>query len=316
VRFCRYVTNTREIGVFSRGEDARIELFPGAELNNPYSMNVADICPVGALTTRDFRFKIRVWFLDDVESVCNQCSNGCNIYASRSNNRVYRYIPRRNDAVNDSWMCDQGRLSYRTLGDGRLTAPKVSKRTTTYTAALRKAAEAVAAARGSGGRIVGVASAFASNEDLFTLREMLSALGADAGSFSVPRGEADDFLLKAEKAPNASGARALGFRESDEPLGSANLAIVLGHAMGVDGFTAVDKLILLDTHESVLEDRADVVLPTRSFAEGEGTFTNHANRVQRFLPILEPTFEVRARGVQAPVGDGPGLQRSSPGQPR
>jgi predicted molibdopterin-dependent oxidoreductase YjgC len=125
---------------------------------------------------------------------------------------------------------------------------------------------------------------------------MLSALGADAGSFSVPRGEADDFLIKAEKAPNASGARALGFRESDEPLGSANLAIVLGHATGADAFSAVDKLILLDTHESVLEERADVVLPTRSFAEVEGTFTNHANRVQRFLPILEPTFEAWSYG--------------------
>jgi NADH-quinone oxidoreductase subunit G len=309
VRFCREISRTGELGVFSRGEDSVLELFPGTELNNPYSMNVADICPVGALTSKDFRFKIRVWFLDDVESICNQCSNGCNIYASRSNNRVYRYLPRRNDAVNDTWMCDHGRLSYKTLSEGRLVPPKASKRSTTYAAALGKAAEAIEAARDSGARIVGVGSAFASNEDLFVLRELLAALGADAGTFAVPRGEADDLLIKAEKAANANGARALGFSESRDPVGPAAVAIVLGHELGSEAFDRVDTLILLDTHESALAERADVVLPTRSFAEEEGTFTNHANRVQRFHPVIEPTFEAWSSGeVLQRIGAEVGLE--------
>ncbi len=104
VRFCKEVPGTGELGVFQRGDESVLETFPGSELDNPYSMNVADICPVGALTTRDFRFKVRVWFLDDVDSLCNQCSNGCNISAGRANNKPYRYVPRRNDSVNDTWM--------------------------------------------------------------------------------------------------------------------------------------------------------------------------------------------------------------------
>ncbi len=296
VRFCREVSKTGELGVFARGDGSLLEVFPGAELDNPYSMNVADICPVGALTTKDFRFKIRVWFLDDVESVCNQCSNGCNIYASRSNNHIYRYLPRRNDAVNDAWICDHGRLSYKLITDNRLTEPSVSRRATTYAAAVRKAGEAVRAARESGGRIVGVASPFVSNEDLFVLKQLLEALAAPPATFAVPRGESDEILVKAEKAPNASGARALGFEESDASLGPVSVALVLGHTLAEERLAGVETLILLDTEKSALAERADVVLPARSFAEKEGTFTNHARRVQRFRPILEPTFEALSEG--------------------
>jgi NADH-quinone oxidoreductase subunit G len=296
VRFCREISETGELGVFARGDRSLLELFPGTQLDNPYSMNVADICPVGALTTKDFRFKIRVWFLDDVESVCNQCSNGCNIYASRSNNRVYRYLPRRNDAVNDTWICDHGRLSYKGATENRLTEPKVSGRSTTYADAVRAAAEALRAARQAGGRIVGVASPFAANEDLFLLRELLEALGVERTKLAVPRGDADEVLVKAEKAPNASGARALGFVESDGPVGPAAVALVIGHTLPDDAFEGVETLILLDTESCLLAERADVVLPARSFAEKEGTFTNHANRVQRFYPIVEPTFEALPEG--------------------
>ena len=94
--------------MFNRGDHSVIETFPGMPLDNDYSMNVADICPVGALTTKDFRFKIRVWFLDDVPGVCTGCSNGCNVHLGVANNKVYRYVPRRNDAVNETWICDAG----------------------------------------------------------------------------------------------------------------------------------------------------------------------------------------------------------------
>ena len=108
VRFCREISETGELAVFARGDRSVIETFPGAPLDNDYSMNVADICPVGALTTKDFRFKIRVWFLDDVPGVCTGCANGCNVHLGVANNKVYRYVPRRNDAVNDTWICDEG----------------------------------------------------------------------------------------------------------------------------------------------------------------------------------------------------------------
>jgi len=296
VRFCREVSKTGELGVFQRGEESLLELFPGTQLDNPYSMNVADICPVGALTTRDFRFKIRVWFLDDVSSVCNQCSNGCNISAGRANNKAYRYVPRRNDAVNDTWMCDAGRMSYKTLSEGRLERASVRRKLVDYDAAVRAAGEAIRDAQREGGRIVGVASPFVPNEDLFVFRRFLAEVGAEPATFRVPRGEADDLLIKAEKAPNANGARALGFRESDAPVEKAALAIVLGHTTPLEALAGAAKLVLIDTHDSPLTQRADIVLPARTFAEREGSFTNHARRAQAFHAFLEPRFEAWSEG--------------------
>jgi NADH-quinone oxidoreductase subunit G len=295
VRFLREVPKTGELGVVQRGDRSALELFPGSEIRNAYSMNAADICPVGALTTKDFRFKIRVWFLDDVPTVCNQCSNGCNIYASRANNKIYRYLPRRNDDVNDTWICDHGRLSYQQLYQGRLTLPRGERDGLDYDEAVRSAGQALRRVREAGGRVVGVASPFVANEDLFLFRELLDALGAE-GRFAVPRGEADALLVRAEKAPNAAGARALGFVETHAPIGQAALALVLGHTMPLDAFAEVGAIVLIDTHDSELARRAGVVLPARAFAEREGTFVNHAGRVQRFRAVVEPRFEAGAEG--------------------
>jgi NADH-quinone oxidoreductase subunit G len=296
VRFCREISKTGEIGVFARGDHSLLEVFPGMELNNPYSMNVADICPVGALTTQDFRFKIRVWFLEDRETVCNQCANGCNLYASVAHNKVYRYLPRRNDNVNETWICDYGRMSYGTIREDRLDAPRVGRSTATYSAAIARAGEVLREARDSGGRIVGLASGFAANEDLFVFRKLLEALSAGPGFLAVPTGKGDDLLVKEEKAPNAAGARLLGFEERFGAVGPAAVALVLGHALPAEAFEGVGTLILIDTHRSPLVDRADVVIPARYFTEKAGTFVNHARRIQRFLAVVEPGFECEPEG--------------------
>jgi NADH-quinone oxidoreductase subunit G len=285
------VPKTGELGVFNRGDESLLEVFPGSELDNPYSMNVADICPVGALTTRDFRFKIRVWFLDDVKSVCNQCSRGCNIVASRSNNKVYRFVPRRNDAVNQTWMCDHGRMSYKLNGHGRIAAPRIDGREVTFTDAVKRAAELLRTTLDARGRIVGVASPFASNADLAAFRDLLARLGAGAARFSVPRGEADEILIETEKAPNAAGCRALGMTESNESTGRADLALVLGHTLTAEVFGEVASIVLVDSHESALSARAAVVLPARTFLEKSGEFTNSAGLVQKFNAVVEPEFE-------------------------
>ena len=293
VRFCREVPGTGELGVFQRGDESLLDVFPGGQLDNDYSMNVADLCPVGALTTRDFRAKIRVWFLEDVASLCNQCSRGCNVWMSRAHGRVYRYLPRRNDDVNDTWICDHGRLSYKTLREGRLERARVAGEEQPYRDALKTAGELLDAARRSDARIVGVVSAFVANEDLRVLRQLLDALRARPARFVVPRGEADDILILEEKAPNAAGARALGFVESDEPV-EAELAIVLGH--DTPPLAGVREVILIDTHDSPLAADAAIALPARSFAERAGTFTNHAGLEQVFAPVLEPPFEAWAEG--------------------
>jgi NADH-quinone oxidoreductase subunit G len=291
VRFCREVPKTGELGVFNRGDESLLELFPGSELDNPYSMNVADICPVGALTTRDFRFKIRVWFTDDVDSVCNQCSRGCNIKVSRSNNKIYRFVPRRNDAVNDTWMCDHGRLSYKLNGTGRLTHARVDRAEASYPDAVKRAGELIRAALDAKAKIVGVASPFASNEDLVAFRDLLARLGAGPARFSVPRGEADAVLIEAEKAANAAGCRALGMTEQNDPVARCELAIVLGHATTAEVFGDVANVVLLDSHESALSARAAVALPVRTYLEKSGTFTNSRGHVQAFNAAIEPLFE-------------------------
>jgi NADH-quinone oxidoreductase subunit G len=309
VRFCREVPKTGELGVFNRGDESLLETFPGSELDNPYSMNVADICPVGALTTRDFRFKIRVWFTDDVDSVCNQCARGCNISASRSNNRIYRFVPRRNDQVNDTWMCDHGRMSYKLNDQGRVAKARIGGKPVATTEAIARAAELLRAAHAGKGRIVGVASPMASNEELAAFKDFLVQLGAGAARFAVPHGESDDILIEAEKAPNAAGCRALGMSESADSLGHAELAVVLGHTLHAAAFADVRHVLLIDTHESALSARADVVLPARTFLEKAGTFTNIDGVTQRFAPVVEPTFEALTQDeALAELGRAAGLR--------
>jgi NADH-quinone oxidoreductase subunit G len=316
VRFCREVPKTGELGIVDRGDSSVIETFPGAHLDNPYSMNVADICPVGALTTRDFRFKVRVWFLQDVPGVCTGCANGCNVYLGVASNQVYRYVPRRNDDVNETWICDAGRLSYKAIAaDSRLRSALVRRELGVLEPAPVADAIAEAAARlrklvqsKGPGVVVGLASGHATNEDLLVLRRFLRALGTENHGLAVRTGESDGLLVKAEKAANGAGARALGFGDPRPVLerirnGGADAAIVLGHdvldpaLLGDPGaLGALDTVIVLDTHRSALERVAHVVLPARHAAEKHGTLTNHAGRVQRVEPAVEPAFEALAEG--------------------
>jgi NADH-quinone oxidoreductase subunit G len=316
VRFCREVSGTGELAVLNRGDHSVIETLPGAPLDNPYSMNVADICPVGALTTKDFRFKIRVWFLEDVPGVCTGCSNGCNVHLGVANNKVYRYVPRRNDAVNDTWLCDAGRMSYKEIGApdrlkqplvrGALGVPEVASFAAAIEAAasrLRRLIESKGA-----GVIAGLASPHATNEDLFCFRRFLEALGTETAGVAVVQGAADALLVKADKAANAAGARALGFADARPVLerlegGGVDALIALGHDVldpaylgGVEALAKLDTLIVLDTHHSELERVAHVVLPARVAAEKHGTLTNHAGLVQRVTPAVEPAWEALAEG--------------------
>jgi NADH-quinone oxidoreductase subunit G len=317
VRFCREVPGTGELVVVGRGDRSVIETASDQPLDNDYSMNVADICPVGALTTRDFRFKVRVWFLEDVPGVCTGCSNGCNVDIGVASNKVYRYVPRRNDAVNDTWICDEGRLSYKTIGaPDRLREPQLRGAdgrlvTVSFDAAFEEAAARIrrAVAASGAGVLVALASPHATNEDLFALRRFLEALeSASAAGVAVRRGRSDALLIKAEKAANAAGARALGFGEPGPVLdrirgGGARVLLALGHdvldpAFGADEalFRSLDTLILLDTHRSALERVAHVVLPARVAAEKLGTLTNHAGRVQKVEPAVEPAHLALAEG--------------------
>ena len=315
VRFCREVPGSGELAVFNRGDHSVIETFPGSELDNPYSMNVADICPVGALTTKDFRFKIRVWFLEDVEGVCGGCANGCNILMGVANNKVYRYVPRRNDAVNETWLCDAGRMSYGEIGSAtriqraEVRGPDGVMEPRSFDSAVEEAAvrlRALVAAKGAG-VVAGLASAHATNEDLFVFKRFLDGLETECAGVAVLEGAADELLVKPEKAANAAGARAIGFGEAGPVVerirgGGIDGLVMMGHdllasgALEAETLAHLDTVILVDTHQSELERVAHVVLPARHAAEKHGTLTNFAGRVQRVRPAVEPRFEARAEG--------------------
>jgi NADH-quinone oxidoreductase subunit G len=318
VRFVDEVTHTSELAFYERGDHVDLDLAPGKVLDNPYSGNVVDICPVGALTSRDFRFRARVWYLERTESVCDACANGCNTEIYHREGRIYRFQPRRNLAVNQYWMCDAGRLSYRGLqGEARLTRPLVRGQEEFAGTSWESALPATAArlrdlARTHGPSAVAiVVSARSSNEEIFLARRLGAALGARvvgmAWSPSDARG--DDFLIKADKNPNTAGLRLQGVAldgAADEIVGAAALGLVQALVLHRTDLTAwldvaptraalerVPCLVVIDTDQRESAQFADTILPIATYAESDGTFTNHAGRVQRFQAALSPPGEAR-----------------------
>ncbi len=255
VRFCDEISKTSELGMINRNDHSEISVFPGKELNNAYSGNVVDICPVGALTDRDFRFKMRVWYLKEKDSVCNGCSRGCNIQAHYNldrphhtggagiripaqpsstqtgglgcgGERVMRLKPRYNEQVNQWWMCDEGRYGYKYHDQNRILKPRRRDG-----AAVREAgwdemlAEAAKKITHAGERVAVLASPQLSNEELFLIRELFRGkLNLKHIHLVSPHAEGaqDDFLIRADKNPNTRGAEALGF--SQDPKALADLA--------------------------------------------------------------------------------------------
>ena len=316
VRFCDEVTGTGELGIFNRGDHSEIGLFPGQTLENKYSGNVIDICPVGALTDRDFRFQVRVWYLDTTKSVCNGCARGCNIelHTSRrrphhnQGKRVARIKPRFNDDVNKWWICDAGRYGFGWIDDAsRLTAPATRDGDrsveTTWDDALAALAQALRRCRP--GEIGVVASPRMANEDLFVLKRLVDHLGIRSVDYRVPpptAGDEDDFLIRADKNPNSRGAELCGLGgggpDALDIIGAARerrlkLLWVFHHDLDPASLGGVETLVFQGTNANAASARAQLVLPSSAYAEREGTFTNFAGRVQRFRPALDPLGEAR-----------------------
>jgi NADH-quinone oxidoreductase subunit G len=320
VRFCDEVTHTGELGIFNRGDHSEIGLFPGADLTNKYSGNVVDICPVGALTDRDFRFQVRVWYLDTTKSICPGCARGCNIdvHVNRrrphhaEGRRVARLKPRFNEAVNRWWMCDEGRYGYHFVdAPTRLTMPARREagesREVGWAEAIMAVAEALGRVPGEQTAIIG--SAKLSNEDLYAVRRLVDARGIRQFGFRVPPrepGYEDDFLIRADKNPNTRGAELIGLDGNVPPILAAATArriralIVFDHDLLDSGWSepevrsaldAVDTLVYVGTNANATSARAHFVLPASAWVERDGTFTNFEGRVQRFRPALGPLGE-------------------------
>lgn len=297
VRFCNEITKTSELTISERGDSSEIGVFPQHELNNPYSLCTVDLCPVGALTSTDFRFKKRVWFLKSAPSVCDGCATGCNIFIDHSDGVVYRYRPRGEGALNGEWLCDYGRLSYKKINsEERVLYPRISINGELVSVGIEEALSKVKELVGElkQDEIAGILSAKATVEENEALARFLGDViktpniywsGSDTDpSFS------DDILRNADKNPNTRGVvKFTNKRLEDEP--TAKGYFILNEVTQNELMKIVSSrpkwIVLLASHHNGARF-PDVILPKVTFAEQSGTFINKDGLEQKFEKAIEP----------------------------
>jgi NADH-quinone oxidoreductase subunit G len=306
IRFSSEVAKDPVLDMRERGNLNEIVVAPGRKLDHAYTLMTEYVCPVGALTAIDFRFKARVWFLRSVRSVCVGCATGCNSFTDFDprNQKVYRYRPRENLAVNKYWMCDEGMLDYRRIHEQRLLEARISGEPSSREAALEKAAETLKQAPPDKTAIV--LSAEHSNEDNFALL----SLGKDVLKSALifwsgrPPGQGDDVLRSPDKNPNAAGVARLApsARPFTELLSlvaenKVSHALSLGSAASDAARAAelkgVRQLVALSTHDGPFAEYARVVLPVSSWAESDGTFVNKTGLAQQSEKAIAPQGDSR-----------------------
>lgn len=325
VRFTREVSGTSELTVISRGHHAEIDVFPGRPLENKLSGNVVDLCPVGALGSKDFLYTQRVWYLKSTDGVCNRCSTGCSTHVDSNKDIVYRLRARENLEAQGYFMCDEGRWGYHyTKSPDRITRPRLKAADGTLRAApwsevLPKLRDTFAKA---GAKTVGVLSPFLTVEEAFLISTWVKGLGGRLVLGPVPVTGEDDrypkdvrgnppaagkekFTIRAEKAPNRLGVEAVlrHFGGETTPFAGFGGASALFFAGGypdpnqLDAFLSQHNppptLAVLDLFAHPFARQADFFLPSASVFETEGTLVNHAGLAQTFSKAVRPPAEVR-----------------------
>ncbi|HLX12912.1 MAG TPA: molybdopterin-dependent oxidoreductase [Bacteroidota bacterium] len=316
VRFCDEVAKKPQLVFSQRGDHVVLTTFPGEQLDNAYSMNTIDICPVGALTNTDFRFKARVWEMSSTDSVCNGCARGCNIKMWVRNNEILRLTPRLNSDVNDFWMCDHGRLdTFKFVhAETRVKAPMVRKDGLLVEVGWDEAIARVASELKSfkKNEIAGLGSAFASNEDNFLFAKLMRHLGIGNIRFMphIVPGDQDDLLIREDKTPNALGASETGIQPSAGGMDYSQImqGVKEGKIKALycledniaadpaikDALGKLDFLVVHSSSENETTAVADVVLSASTYAEKSGTVTNFQGRVQRLRPAVATIDKDRA----------------------
>lgn len=299
VRFLDDYAKKPELVVTARGEHSVIDIFPNQPVSSEYQGNLADICPVGALTLKEFRFKNRVWYLKGADSTCPSCSRGCSITLDVRKNELNRVRPRTNLDVNGYFICDTGRFG---LLDKYAPKQRLTEVLAGGTAvALDAAAEAVAArlqeVAAAGAEILVLLSPDSTNEELFLAKRVFSeaplvAARATLGFRKVPESAGDGILRTGQDAANVAGARAaglseLGDAELDRKLASGKVGAALVFDGGVAKLAARPGFLVVGAVASPLAAGADAVFPGHTAGEKDGTITNCQNRTQRLRAALK-----------------------------
>ena len=304
-RFTREITGTNEFGMFNRGHELAVDTYTDRPMTNKFQGNMADICPVGAITEKEFRFKRRVWKLKKNHSICTGCSTGCNVTIEHDRNEVFRLKPHENQNVNKWWLCDEGRLTYRKMNEkkSRINQPLgligENLEGISWEKAYGAIAERIRELKPLPQEVLALTDTHASNEELFLIQKLLKE-GFSSENIFCPfpkweQSESDFFintLITTDKTPNRAGALALHIKGDLKNTklkkvieGDLKVVFVLGNPFETElEFKEIIKRTQLVIHIGVFHnswsEMADVVLPGQFYSEKEGTYTNKNQRVQ------------------------------------
>ncbi len=316
-RFTREITGTNEFGMFNRGHELTVDTYSDRPMTNQFQGNMADICPVGAITEKEFRFKRRVWKLKKTPSICVGCSTGCNVTIEYDKNEVFRLKPRDNPDVNKWWMCDQGRLTYKDLNirENRVAHPlgKTAEgfQEISWENAFSAIREKISELQPTSNEVIGLVDTHASNEELYLFKKLLKE-GFDSDQLFFPDLEweqpVSDFfinsLITSDKSPNRAGARMLGLKgaKSSEEVTSkipngTKVLLVFGKPFEDENLLSqagnIPLVINVAAWQSGWSETADVTLPGRLHSEKDATYTNKAGRVQRVNTAIRAFHKTR-----------------------
>lgn len=329
IRFMQEVAKDDVLGFLNRGSHTTLSVYPGKRLDNNYSLNTVDICPVGALTSKDFRFKMRVWFLKETKSIDVNCGMGTNILIGSRENVIYRITPRENDFVNSCWMPDSHRLNFHPINDeARLKDPVIRGEDipAKWSVALATAGEQLK--RFAPDQIAILASGRMTNEELFLTRRLAKNLGTEWIDILPRPQESDGMLISEDGNPNTTGAKLLGVAASEPGAklqeivagirsGAIKALISLGEDATAAGLTDLDlsrleSLIVTSILPNRTTAAATVLLPSAAFSEKRGTMINLAGRIQRLNRATASPGQARddweiLRDLIQAVGGGNGI---------
>jgi len=317
VRFLQDVVGTGELQVIYRSSNSQVAIFPGRPIDNLMSGNLADICPVGALVTKEFLHKTRVWNLKKTESICNKCSAGCNIILEQMENKIYRILPRENREVNKSWICDLGRFRVKEFDNmKRINFPIKRGMKTEVDIEWKEAYDKILGFLKSvkPEETAVLLSPFASNEDLVAAKHLFyETLNLNNINTFIRKKEDEitfkrGFTIEGERYPNVKGIKTIlhidgkSFDNLIKQINNNEIKLLIVYEgeepeafleSHFKAFEKIDELIVFASQKSRLTDMATILLPVTMFTEKSGTFLNSKGRLQRFFDSLSPQFEAK-----------------------
>jgi NADH-quinone oxidoreductase subunit G len=329
IRYCEEIAKEPQLTFVERGDRVTIETFPGKKLDNPYSMNVIEICPVGALTSRHFRFRARVWDMSFTDSLCPGCARGCNTIIGVRNNEILRIEPRQNLNVNEYWLCDWGRLNtIKYVSDevtrvrSPLLRPEAQKMSMNEMVPPNPRGELVAVdwdvaisriaseIHGANKNILFIASPFSTLEDNYALKKFANEVFNSNDIIYFPNMDesfGDKILKKPDMTPNSTGLKLLGINPVTDKIieelesGKYGILYVLNENLTrISDYEKIFRKIVLSFHQIVTRNDfskfGTVILPESSYAEINGTFVNFDNFVQRLKPAVVTLEQERLIG--------------------